>query len=60
MKTTVKLSETQKIIVGPSMMKGHIILETKDTILSLTPDQAGALIFGLEQALETSQIQASR
>lgn len=57
MKTTVKLTKTRAITVEPMGVVPGILLEVPcieggGTTWTLTPDQAGALIFGLEQALE--------
>lgn len=55
MKTTIKLTTTKSLIVEPyrksdlvAMMiqQGGLIIKT----IYLTPDQVGALMFGLEQA----------
>lgn len=62
MKTTVKLSPTKSITVEPAgkHCKGGIIATLNFEVfgiksteaMTLTPDQCGALIFGIEQGLE--------
>jgi hypothetical protein len=63
MKTTIKLTPTMRLVVQPAAKVGGISLEfthgtttTTSEAWHLTPDQAGALIFGMEQALETMQV----
>ena len=58
MKTTVKLGTARQIEVEPMKFSTglHLCITDKPgqekIFISLTPDQAGALIFGMEQALE--------
>lgn len=66
MKTTVKLSQSIALTVLPCAA-GGVMLEispapTASNVAAfhLTPDQAGALIFALEQAAEASQISQHR
>lgn len=66
MKTTVKLSSIKSIAVMP-ITKGaqpavfvEVDLGTISHGFGMTPDQAGALIFGIEQALEAAGIQRER
>ena len=70
MKTTV-CTRDRKLVVQPSVFGGLIELKMQGIngrligdVLSvgavLTPDEAGALIFGLEQALEANQIAVQR
>jgi hypothetical protein len=61
MKTTVKVSRKKGITVLPTQ-NGRVLIgmdscrgtmaETWEGFADLTPDQCGALIFGMEQALE--------
>lgn len=62
MKTTIKITNAKRLIVEPCKKTGGVILETVQGLnftsaepWHLTPDQCGALIFGLEQALEAHQ-----
>lgn len=65
MKTTIKLSREKGITVAPTNL-GRVLIgmatcpgmvaEKWEGFADLTPDQAGALIFGLEQALEAAGI----
>ncbi len=61
MKTTIKLT-TQKSIVVDTSKVGKVMLMTSPHCepLFLTLDQAGALIFGLEQAAEALEISQQR
>lgn len=57
MKTTVK-TQTGRAVIYPLRTSGEIILSIahqhgEGLALVLTADQAGALVFGIEQALET-------
>ncbi len=56
MKTTIAISTSERVIVEPK--NGGVTLYTghHNQPIVLTPDQAGALIFGLEQATEAAQI----
>lgn len=67
MKTTVKLASDRKIVVEPcGLSRGCITVQFAygsgefDLPVHLTQDQAGALIFGLEQAAEAARIAAER
>ncbi len=66
MKTTIKLGHGYSLAVMPCKT-GGLILEitpvptvTNALTFHLTPDQAGALIFGLEQAAEADSIAQNR
>jgi len=69
MKTTIR-AHTKDVIVKPSPVAGMIELHLQSkndpahgqhvAAVVLTPDQAGALIFGLEQALEANEVAAGR
>jgi hypothetical protein len=66
MKSTIKLNPSTRLTVQPCKT-GGIILEispaptkTDAVTFHLTPDQAGALIFGLEQAAEADSIAQDR
>lgn len=59
MKTTIKLTPGKSLTVEPCAKRGGVIatlglelfgIKTSEAV-HLTPDQCGALIFGLEQAL---------
>jgi hypothetical protein len=63
MKTTVKLGKGKALIVKPSPRGVAIELTVAGVVIvsdHLTPDQCGAFMFGLEQALEVGQIAADR
>jgi ubiquinone biosynthesis protein Coq4 len=64
MKTTIKLTNTKRMTVQPCKTGGVIVEYTNPNALfvqaafftlQLTPDQAGALIFALEQACEANE-----
>lgn len=63
MKTTVKLTRCSHLTIEPAgeavKLGLHGIGETV-AVLELTQDQAGALIFALEQAAEAATIAADR
>jgi hypothetical protein len=61
MKTTIAISTHGRVIVEPRK-GGGVTLYTgvNNQPIVLTPDQAGALIFGLEQATEAAQISQQR
>lgn len=63
MKTTVKLTTTIKATVSPTK-SGGVLLELggdeHPVTFHLTPDQCGALIFGMEQALEVAAVASVR
>lgn len=57
MKTTVKLTKNTAMEVAPASHANALFFSVSRTegeghYFMLTPDQAGALIFGMEQALE--------
>ena len=56
MKTTIKLSKTRAIVVDVTK-NGELLIDTPDDLFCLTPDQAGALIFGIEACLDVLDIQ---
>jgi hypothetical protein len=64
MKTTIKLSKRVALEVQPSPCGGVLVswMACGLCVVAevMTPDQAGALIFGMEQALEVGQIAANR
>lgn len=61
MKTTIAITKEKRLHVYPNKV-GGITLETgrDNEPLFLTLDQAGALIFGLEQAAEALEISQHR
>ena len=69
MKTTIKMTTNKSITVQPCKT-GGVVMEiinqgalhvlAVQTTLQLTPDQIGALIFGLEAAEEAAQIAQQR
>lgn len=61
MKTTIAITKEKRLAVYPNKV-GGITLETgpHNEPIFLTLDQAGALIFGLEQAAETLEIAQDR
>lgn len=67
MKTTVKLAKHQSISVSPCIFGVRIEIKTCNAdgaasvdAYNLTPDQCGALLFGIEQAAEVCRIKAER
>lgn len=64
MKTTIKIGASARVEVEPVGKTGNVALTvvapaligSKSDLVIMTPDQAGALIFGLEQALEAARI----
>lgn len=63
MKTTVKLGAGKAIVVSPAPGGVRVDLTVAGVVMGgdrMTPDQCGALIFGIEQALEKGQIEADR
>lgn len=56
MKTTIKVGPEKSISVEPMRHAGGLYFELRCGMdgkpFCLTPDQAGALIFGIEQALD--------
>lgn len=64
MKTTIKLTTARKLTVQPCI-PGGVTVElchgegyTSTETLHLSADQCGALIFGIEQALEAENLRA--
>ncbi|CDN87502.1 hypothetical protein [Hydrogenophaga intermedia] len=64
MKTTIKLTAGRALVVQPAPGKGVRVDVTLAGVVVagdvLTPDQTGALLFGLEQAAEAAGIAADR
>lgn len=63
MKTTIKLGAGRAIVVTPAPGGVRVDLTMAGMVMGgdkLTPDQCGALMFGIEQALEKGQIEADR
>lgn len=59
MKSTIKLTPSKSVTVQPCKLGGVTIdLGPHTEILSLTPDQCGALIFALEAACEANEVAA--
>lgn len=55
MKTTVKLGANRAITVQPGVKGMRVELKLAGVVIGgddLTPDQAGALMFGMERAME--------
>lgn len=64
MKSTIKLSQTESLVISPSF-DGAVRLEVLvfgvgALARSLTPDQTGALLFALETAAEAARIAQER
>lgn len=61
MKTTIAITKEKRLTVYPNKI-GGVTLETgiHNEPIFLTLDQAGALIFALEQAADTIEIQQQR
>ncbi|WP_288254056.1 hypothetical protein [uncultured Hydrogenophaga sp.] len=63
MKTTIKLSAGRALVVQPQGAGVRVDLTFGGVVMGgdvLTPDQAGALLFGLEQAAEAAGMAADR
>lgn len=63
MKSTIKAEGGRALCVEPSTTPGNVkftalMFGVKFGELDATPDQCGALIFGIEQALEVGQVRA--
>lgn len=59
MKTTIKLKGGRAIVVQPAPTGVRVDLTVSGVCLGgdvMTPDQAGALMFGIEKALEVSEV----
>ena len=64
MKTTIKLTPLSAMTIAPCKgPQGGVIIEIENklraeqlTTMHLTPDQVGAMLFGMEQAAEASGI----
>jgi hypothetical protein len=56
MKTTIATDYTGRVIVQPLKLQRMVMITTTDAhgdtvCTEMTPDQAGAMLFGMEQAL---------
>lgn len=64
MKTTIKLGGGKAVIVQPGNKSGVLVEFTFGGVSvgrdELTPDQCGALMFGIEQALEVAGVAQDR
>lgn len=64
MKTTIKLSKGVSLTTAPNQAGGVLFSVTVAGVVvfsdTMTPDQCGAHIFGMEQALEAGQVAADR
>lgn len=69
MKTTIRMGEDHRLTVSPSNNGAWLEIQIRGLFSDswqavmhreITPDQAGALIFGLEQAIEASETAAAR
>lgn len=64
MKTTIKLAGGRALVVSPAAGQGvRVDLTFAGVVVGgdvLTPDQVGALLFGIEQAAEAAGIAADR
>lgn len=60
MKTTVKLDNLKDVVIEPQGSGVRLTIRMSRIPmgdLTLTPDQVGAVLFGMEQAAEAAQIQ---
>lgn len=63
MKTTIKLGASRAIVITPAPNGVRVDLTMAGVVIGgdhITADQAGALMFGIEQALEKSRIERER
>ena len=63
MKTTIKLGAARAITVQPAPNGVRVDLSLSGVVIggdNITADQAGALIFGIEQALEQATLASQR
>ena len=64
MKTTIKLDAHRAIVVQPqaggAVSISFIVGAVPTLSRTLTPDQCGVLLFGLEQAAEASEVRRAR
>lgn len=69
MKSTIKLSASQRVVTQPTAAGVLFTLECKNQFnqqwcermdFVMTPDQVGALLFGLESAGEAARIASER
>lgn len=68
MKTTVNTGENRRFVVEPGREGVSVRMEIRErsdrwdlaSLFTLTPDQAGALMFGIEQAIEATELAAQR
>jgi hypothetical protein len=56
MKTTIKTDYTGRLVVQPLKLQKMVMVTSTDAFgetvtIEMTPDQAGAMLFGMEQAL---------
>ena len=61
MRTTVKLMQGRDVVISPADADGGITVQlcmfgAVVVTMPITPDQAGAMLFGIEQALEFAEI----
>lgn len=69
MKSTIKLSTSRRVVTQPTSGGVLLSLDSRDALTNewhegatfvLTPEQVGALLFGLESAAEAARIAAER
>lgn len=70
MKTTVHTGKNRRFVVAPVAEGVSVRMEMRSlykreawdlsALFTLTPDQAGALMFGIEQAIEATELAADR
>lgn len=63
MRTTVKLDNLKDVVIEPQGSGVRLTIRMSRIPmgdLTLTPDQVGAVLFGMEQAAEAAQIQQAR
>lgn len=64
MKTTTKLSKGVRLSTAPNLQGGVLLTVTVAGVAvftdTMTPDQCGAFMFGMEQALEAGEVAAQR
>lgn len=63
MKTTIKLGAARSIVITPAPNGVRVDLTMAGVVIggdNITEDQAGALMFGIEQALEKGRIERER
>ena len=60
MKTTIKLDNLKDVVIEPAAAGVQITIRMSRIPLgdlTLTPDQVGAVLFGIEQAAEVAEVQ---